>query len=560
MNKTIIININGTVFHIEEDAYEILKNYMTEVKRYFMNSADSLEITTDIENRIAEMFTDILARDSKQALVEQDVRFVIEQMGSIQDFATADEDAPVDAQNPYEFKGTGSRKLFRDPDDHLLGGVCAGIANYFDFGVTWVRLAFALGFVFFGTGLLLYIILWLVVPKAVTRADRMAMKGQKLTLEGFKRNFEEELGSVKNNLHSLERESRPFIYKTRDFASDVFGHSGNFFKTSGKFLLKLAGIAIVLSAFALIIGLIVFSIAFLAYDNDSIFNWFPFNIVNYEINLIFLVCGVLLVSIPLLAIILLVISALYKRNAFTRTTGFTLLSVWLVSLCVVIYQSAKATADFRRGANVRKTIPIAAPSKGTYYLKLNDTKYLTREDSTRLNVNERFKGMIIVNDQEYDFSSPGNRVQIYIERADVPTPVLVESFSARGRSYEEALLNARAINYQFVQQDSVLQFAPVIERPQGSLWRDQRLRLTLKLPLNSKLVIDESLSPYLPDVYIYDCKTLNKQDNATSAPYIITNTGAECKVDTLLATPAYHQEVDTAIAVPPVAVDTAIKK
>src|SRR6201999_2621059 len=93
MNKTIIININGIVFHIEEDAYEILKNYMTDVKRHFSNSADSLEITTDIENRIAEMFNDILLNENKQVIIEQDVNLVIEQMGTVADFENAGNDA-----------------------------------------------------------------------------------------------------------------------------------------------------------------------------------------------------------------------------------------------------------------------------------------------------------------------------------------------------------------------------------------------------------------------------------------------------------------------------------
>ena len=96
MNKTIIININGIVFHIEEDAYEVLKNYMTDVKRHFMNSADSLEITTDIENRIAEMFNELLANENKQVIVEQDVKSVIEQMGTVADFEHAEEDTKAD--------------------------------------------------------------------------------------------------------------------------------------------------------------------------------------------------------------------------------------------------------------------------------------------------------------------------------------------------------------------------------------------------------------------------------------------------------------------------------
>ena len=109
MNKTIIININGIVFHIEEDAYEILKNYMTDVKRHFSNSADSLEITTDIENRIAEMFSELLARDNKQVIIEQDVNAVIGQMGSVADFENADADEKAD-NHPFGQAGAPNRR------------------------------------------------------------------------------------------------------------------------------------------------------------------------------------------------------------------------------------------------------------------------------------------------------------------------------------------------------------------------------------------------------------------------------------------------------------------
>src|ERR1700733_13812510 len=114
MNKTIIININGIVFHIEEDAYEVLKNYMTDVKRHFMNSADSLEITTDIENRIAEMFAEMLEKENKQVIVEQDVNLVVEQMGSVADFENA-EDADKTATPHFAYSNnTEHRRLFRD--------------------------------------------------------------------------------------------------------------------------------------------------------------------------------------------------------------------------------------------------------------------------------------------------------------------------------------------------------------------------------------------------------------------------------------------------------------
>src|SRR3982751_7964 len=107
MNKTIIININGFIFHIEEDAYEILKAYMTDVKRHFLNSADSLEITTDIENRIAEMFSELLGRENKQVIVEADVKAVINQMGTVADFENAEENAGTAGSSKAEYNYTG---------------------------------------------------------------------------------------------------------------------------------------------------------------------------------------------------------------------------------------------------------------------------------------------------------------------------------------------------------------------------------------------------------------------------------------------------------------------
>src|SRR5690606_18705577 len=106
MNKTIIININGIVFHIEEDAYEILRSYMTEVKRHFAYSTDNEEIVQDIENRLAEMFTERLTEQSKQVIVQQDVVDITARMGNVNDF-----DVEFDDQ-PFNGMRTAHRSLF----------------------------------------------------------------------------------------------------------------------------------------------------------------------------------------------------------------------------------------------------------------------------------------------------------------------------------------------------------------------------------------------------------------------------------------------------------------
>jgi phage shock protein PspC (stress-responsive transcriptional regulator) len=537
MNKTIIININSIVFHIEEDAYEILKSYMTDVQRHFLNSADSLEITTDIENRIAEMFNEILLKEGKQVVVLQDVKAVVEQMGSVEDFEIEEEEGvKTHAQQAFTY-GTEPRRLFRDPDDHLVAGVCSGIANYFDFNPVWVRLLFALALAFAGTGFILYVILWIVVPKAVTRADRMAMKGQKLDLQGFKNNFEEELNTVKGNLHNFHNEARPFVYKTRDFAGDLFGHLGNFLGGAGKIIGKLIAIALLASCFAGIIFLIVITVSAFFYGNHNlnIYRMFPFNIVNQQVNNIFIVCSLLMLIIPLLAIILAIINYVFKGNVVNRTAGSALLMVWVVALSVVIYYTAKTSADFRSGASFSQTINIKPSADSTYYLKLNDIKYLTAEDSIRLKVKEDFRGRVILDDDEdNNMDMPDKNIDIYIEKSDVAQPVLVESFSARGSDYDDALFNARGTTYHFEQTGNLLKFNRRFEKQISRLWRAQELRLTLKIPLNSKVVIDDQIDRFVRDVSVRDCNEVNKRDGASSAKFIMTDNGLQCKVDTLV--------------------------
>ena len=535
MNKTIIININGFVFHIEEDAYEILKNYMTDVKRHFSNSADSLEITTDIENRIAEMFTDILARDNKQVIIEQDVNAVIEQMGSVADF-----EYPEDGGNDAFAYTAGTRTLFRDNEDHLLGGVCAGLANYFGTQPVWFRLAFAVTFFFAGTGLFLYLILWIVIPKARTRADRMAMKGEKLNLQGFKKNLEEEMNSVRGHLTDIGHEAKPFLYKTRDFAGDFFHHLAIFFRGAGTVFAKVIGGAILMACFAALIGLIVTIIAFLAYGKVGLYHIFPFNVLESQLNPMVLGAAFLLLALPLLTIIMLLIGVLFNSTGLTRTTGSTFLAIWLVTLGVVLYYSARVSASFRHGASFSQNVAIKPTPNNTYILKLNDVKYISSEDSVRLKLHGRFQGKIILdaNDEDEDnFETPDN-VNITIEKSDISQPILIESFSARGFDYGDALLNAQNTTYQFSQQDSVLKFNRHLEKPLNRLWRNQEIHLTLKIPINSKVIVDHNLVNYLHDVDFYACRDINKKPDAQTATFIMTADGLQCKVDTAVINPA----------------------
>ena len=125
MNKTIIINISGSIFHIEEEAYENLKVYMTEVKNYFSKSEDSFEIISDIENRIAELFLEIIKAEQKEVIIVKDVEKVIRTMGKPEDF---EDDNTDEGLFSSESKVYIKKRLYRNPEDKIAGGVCSGIA------------------------------------------------------------------------------------------------------------------------------------------------------------------------------------------------------------------------------------------------------------------------------------------------------------------------------------------------------------------------------------------------------------------------------------------------
>ena len=533
MNKTIIININGIVFHIEEDAYEILKNYMTDVKRHFSTSADSLEITTDIENRIAEMFAEILQRDNKQVIIEQDVTAVVEQMGSVEDFESAESDAKTQGSGyPYN-ANTEGRRLFRDADDHLVAGVCAGIANYFDLDAVWIRLAFAISIAFAGTGLIIYIILWMVVPKALTRADRMAMKGEKQNLQGFKKNFEEELSSVRQNLTNFGHEARPFVYKARDFVGDFFHHLGIFLRGAGNVFVKLLGVCLLIACFGAIVALITGLVAVVILGKEPI-DLFPFNIAKNQLSENLCIAAFMVAFIPVLSIMLLIIKGVFNVGNVGKSSGTVALVIWLCSLVMLVYYIARISSQFRDSASFTQTVSIKPTAKNTYYLKLNDIKYFSHEDSVRLDIKDHFRNMIVTDDENNGYHNEPRSVTIYIEKSDTKQPELVESYSAKGGNYEDALFNARNTSYVFAQQDTVLKFDYTLRKRPNASWHDEEVRLTLRVPMNAKVVIDQRLDNYLQNINLYDCRNVNKQPDGTASIFLMTDNGLQCKVDTLV--------------------------
>ncbi len=172
MKRTIQINLAGTVFNIDDDAYEILREYLTSVERQFAARTEGREVINDLEMRMAELFTERL-KPHRQVVSSEDVREALKTLGEPEDIGGRHE--PGTRYAPRYESGRRSRRMYRDPGDKPIGGVCSGLAYYFNTDPLLIRILFIIA-LFMGFGFLLYIVLWIALPLAQTPEQISEMK------------------------------------------------------------------------------------------------------------------------------------------------------------------------------------------------------------------------------------------------------------------------------------------------------------------------------------------------------------------------------------------------
>ena len=209
MNKILSINIKGTVFQLDEEAYSRLDKYLNEIYNHFKNKKGHEEIISDIENRIIELFQNKL-NDKKQVISVEDVKEMIAVMGHPSDFDSDSEEEQVLTATIYE---KGKKRLFRDKENSMIAGVCAGLGAFFNIDKVWFRLGFLIAFLAGGSGLLIYIILWIVVPPARTLSDKIEMHGEPVTISNIEKAFKEEMSDLKVKIEGLAEQAKETFKK-----------------------------------------------------------------------------------------------------------------------------------------------------------------------------------------------------------------------------------------------------------------------------------------------------------------------------------------------------------
>lgn len=520
MKKTIIINIGNTIIHIEEDAYEVLTNYLNEIKQHFAKNAEDFEIVTDIENRIAEMFSEMLHQATAKVVNLAQVQTVMAQMGTVADISGDGNESDLNNEE-HQYTGSGDKKLFRDSDDATIAGVCSGLAYFLNLEVRWVRVIALLSICLGGAGILAYLILWIAIPRAITRADKMEMRGESINLVGYKRSFEEELAAFKQRM----RAEGANFKGVSGFVSEVTGATGRAFNALGRGIAKILATLIVIAGFCFMVALVVglaFMLGFV--DADEAYQYFPFSIINEEFRAILMFAAFVVFFIPILALVLYSIRVAFNKATINKTLSFTLLIIWLAGVCIGVYGVAKISSEFKEHAELVQTSNMKSFS--TYVIDADPRLQFSREDSLLNKINDLSDGNIADDlDDDRPFRIPKN-VYIEIERSDSNETSLVQHVESQGKNFEIALRNARNISYKVSQFENRLVFPSRLRLKTRARWRNQEVHVILRVPVGTKFKINRNVGRYL---YFnnFDCNW-NDYDADQYSEWLMTADGLRC--------------------------------
>lgn len=539
MNRTITMNLSGIIFHIEEDAYDKLNRYISTIRSYFKDSEGRDEIMSDIESRIAEMLQEKVSK-TKQAVLMADVESVIAVMGKPEDFAGETE---FNEQKTTSYSaGEGSRseyngrrrRVFRDGEEKMLGGVCSGIANYFDFDPIWLRGAFAVSFFIFGSGFLVYLILWIIIPEAKTTAEKLEMHGEKVDINNIGRAVNEEFEDLKKRMKDFgdnvgSEKNRVRIKssarRATEFVGDVFY---NIIRVLGKIVavfLVVIGIILMVGLLATIFGKGTIAV-FNAPGSNIHFSLYEFASAVFpnDLSIPFVVLSLILfLGVPLLSIIYSGIRHLFGIKQKNRIVKYTANILWLIGLVMMLYVGAVMASDFNEQASNKQRVDIKQPLKGTMYLDLSPD---SEDDVDMPGRHHR-----TINFGDWDLlSKDENKFRIgYPDLNIVPSETdsfeLVAIRSANGYDKKEAVNRAKNIDYSITQHDSVILFNGYYDISITDKLRAQDLQLIFKVPVNKVVYLSKRLERILFDVdNVNDALDRDMVDRR----WIMTKKGLEC--------------------------------
>lgn len=341
MKKVINITLSGKIFSIEEDAYQKLSGYLSDIASYYQKKPEMSEVVDDIESAIRDHFIDKMSAHHAEVLTIDDVSHMIETMGTVHEFETESKESEINSSHDQENQAV--KRLYRDPKNMILGGVCSGLGHYFQLDPIVFRIAFVLATIFGGWGILVYIIFWLVTPEAKTIQQKLEMEGNPVTLE----HIQENVKTAAEQLKKKTKESVEHIKKNEDNIRNIFlapfRALGIVLRSLSPILLKffqvvgaIIGVACIISS-VILMTVCIGSLISLIMNKEIIEN-LHFLMIPIQYNaLIIGISTLIIIGIPLLALLHLGIHLAFRTWYLKTSTTLIIGCLWLVALITGLF-------------------------------------------------------------------------------------------------------------------------------------------------------------------------------------------------------------------------------
>ena len=479
MNTTVTIHLAHTLFHIDSDAFALLKNYLNKLEKSFAQTEGKQEILEDIEVRIAELFSQYTIREG-YVISEKNVNDVIEILGSPEDIS--EEETQEESTKSY-----AQKKLYRDTDERIIGGVASGLGHYFGIDRVWIRLILIiLVLSSIGGVVFVYILLWALIPEAKTTSEKLRMRGEPVNISNIEKKIKEGLDDVTQKVKSVD------YSKVGD---DLKKKSIKFSEMLERLILLLVSIAskiigffMILFSTIVLIGLL-FSVAIFGFISSiEIPPEIIFLTMNTDLPLwafsLLLLFGV---GIPFTFIFVLGLRLLTsKHKLMNNSTKYTLGVIWITTLLLISFTIAR---EFRSNAFTARTTQnelIDMKTKDTLRIRMNTVQYdneILVFNATHLIYNDEDELNLLLDEIRLNITqSKDDKTQLRIEK------------KAKGRNQKRARENANAISYPFEYYNKNLLLDSQWLASIAQARNEQQVRLNLEVVEGQYLYIDRDFS------------------------------------------------------------------
>lgn len=482
MKKIININLASRLIPIEDSAYEILRQYLESLKRYFAREEGGDEIISDIEGRIAELFQDKLKKGA-HCITDVDVEAVKVSMGTPEQFGEVPEPGSAQASSEHAaFQPRPRKRLYRDPDNKVLGGVCSGMGAYFNVDPVVFRIIFALfAIAGFGSGILIYFILWIATPEANTATEKLEMRGERVDLNNIKATVQDEIASLKDQFSRMGSDVKNFSQgRGKQVGNGIERFFRSLFAGLGQALLFLTKGFIYFLAVVILIALIVTGIAITA----SSAALFPIKslLLTAGQSTLFWPAIVLVIGVPVVAIIIFLVRKITGVRETSRYVGYTLSFLWVGGVVCALFLTVSLMKDFRTSYRAKESFTITQPTGGKLIIKCAD-------DLVDMDVVGFMDGRLRVTED----TAIIDNVRLKLEKSNSGKFEVEIYRLSRGRTVRQARQLAEQILFQLQQQDSVLYLPSGMSIPRDSKFRGQRITVAIRIPVDKQIEVDRSV-------------------------------------------------------------------